>query len=66
MVDDHLFLCRAGIPTVDIIESKNDETKSFPPTWHTMSDDMRNIDRSSLKAVGQTVTNMLYELPAKK
>ena len=66
VVDDHLFLCRAGIPTVDIIESKNDETKSFPPTWHTMSDDMRNIDRSSLKAVGQTVTNMLYELPAKK
>lgn len=61
VVDDHLFLCRAGIPTIDIIESKNDDTKTFPATWHTVNDNMRYIDRSSLKAAGQTVVNLIYQ-----
>ena len=34
VVDDHLYLNRAGIPAIDIIESKNEVTKSFSPTWH--------------------------------
>lgn len=60
IVDDHVFLNRAGIPAIDIIESKNDVTKSFSPTWHTVNDDMDNIDRTSLKAAGQTVLNVIY------
>ncbi|MCM1162817.1 MAG: M28 family peptidase [Muribaculaceae bacterium] len=60
VVDDHVFLNRAGIPTIDIIESNNTVTRSFNPTWHTLNDDMDHIDRNSLKAVGQTVTNLIY------
>lgn len=60
IIDDHLFLNKAGIPSIDIIESMNAETRSFPSTWHTMADDMDSIDPMSLKAVGQTVANVIY------
>lgn len=60
VIDDHLFLNRAGIPAIDIIESKNDRTGSFAPTWHTLDDNLENIDRSSLEAAGQTVLNLLH------
>lgn len=55
-----MYLNRAGIPAIDIVESKNEVTKSFSPTWHTVDDNMDNIDRSSLKAAGQTVLNVIY------
>ena len=60
VVDDHVFVSRAGIPAIDIIESKNEVTKSFSPTWHTTEDNLDNIDRGSLKAVGQTVLNVIF------
>ncbi len=60
VVDDHLFVNEIGIPTIDIIESKHDATGTFSPTWHTLNDDIDNIDRTSLKAAGQTVLNVIY------
>lgn len=60
VVDDHLFLNRAGIPTIDIIEAVNERTGTFPATWHTLSDDLPAISKESLKAAGQTVTNVIY------
>ncbi|MBD5266278.1 MAG: M28 family peptidase [Duncaniella sp.] len=60
VVDDHLFLNEAGIPAIDIIESKNDATGTFPATWHTINDTLDNIDPSSLEAAGQTVLNLIY------
>lgn len=60
VVDDHIFLNKAGIPTIDIIETKNDETGSFAPTWHTVNDNLDNIDPSAMQAAGQTVLNLLY------
>lgn len=60
IIDDHIFINRAGIPAIDIIESHNDQTHSFAPTWHTLSDDVDHIDRNSLNAVGQTILNMIY------
>ncbi len=60
VVDDHVFISKVGIPAIDIIESKNEVTKSFAPTWHTVEDNLDNIDRSSLKAAGQTVLNVIY------
>lgn len=61
VTDDHIFLTQAGIPTTDIIELNNEETSTFPPTWHTMKDDMSGIDRSTLKAVGETVLSVVYK-----
>ena len=60
IVDDHMYINQVGIPCIDIIESQNPQTGSFNPTWHTLDDNMSNIDRKSLKAVGQTVLNVIY------
>lgn len=53
--NDHVFINRAGIPCIDIIECNNAITHSFPPTWHTRSDNMSSIDQRSLQAVGKVV-----------
>lgn len=60
IIDDHLFINRAGIPCIDIVECNSATTHTFPETWHTLSDDMGSIDRKSLKAAGQTVLNVIY------
>lgn len=61
VIDDHVFMNQANIPCIDIIESLHPATRSFNPTWHTLDDNMSNIGRSSLKAVGQTVLNVIYQ-----
>lgn len=60
--DDHLFVNRiANIKTIDIVPHHPEcEASSFGPTWHTVNDTMDNIDRSTLKAVGQTVMEVIY------
>lgn len=61
VLDDHKPLNEAGIPTIDIISYYPDcPQSSFGPTWHTVNDDMEHIDRSTLKAVGQTLVQFLY------
>ena len=61
VTDDHVYINQAGIPCIDIIECANPATGSFPPTWHTLADDINSIDRNSLKAVGQVVMNTIYK-----
>lgn len=62
ITDDHVPLNEvAQIPTVDIIAYYPDcQQSSFGPTWHTVSDNMEHIDPAVLKAVGQTVVQVLY------
>lgn len=60
ITDDHLPLIRAGIPVTDIIESANPSTGSFPPTWHTLADNLSNIDPSTMADVGMTVLEVIY------
>ena len=62
ITDDHVPLNRtAHIPTIDIIPYYPDcQQSSFGPTWHTLSDDMQHIDRNTLKAVGQTLVQLLF------
>ena len=60
ITDDHVapnYI--AKIPTIDIIQL-NAQTGTFFPDHHTLADDMRNIDRATLKAVGQTLLQVLY------
>lgn len=59
VVDDHLFVNRAGIPCIDIIESKHPHTGTFNPSWHTSSDNLGGIDRTSLEAAAQVVLNVI-------
>lgn len=60
--DDHIPVNRtAKIETIDIIPFYPDCTQSnFGPVWHTVSDDMEHIDKNTLKAIGQTMIQVLY------
>ena len=62
VTDDHVPVNeKAGIPCIDIINHYPDcEQSSFGPTWHTVNDDMQHIDRNTLKAVGQTLIQLIY------
>ncbi len=60
IVDDHYYINLYGIPCVDIIAYHPNTGTGFPPYWHTLKDDMRNIDKDKMKAVGQTVMSVIY------
>lgn len=55
VIDDHLYLNKAGIPAVDIIECRNESTGSFNPTWHTLADTYENIDPAAISDTGRLV-----------
>lgn len=57
--DDHIFVNQAGIPCVDIIEY-DAKTEGFGDYHHTRKDNMQIIDRATLKAVGQTLLEVIY------
>lgn len=61
VVDDHIHINAAGIPCIDIIESLNEQTGSFNPTWHTTADRIDAIDAESLRIVAQTLLNALIK-----
>ncbi len=58
VTDDHVFLNRAGIPTVDIIENKNPATGTFNTTWHTHGDNYSNIDPTTIRDTGRLVSKL--------
>ncbi len=62
ITDDHLPVNQtAKIPCIDIIPYYPDcQQSSFGPTWHTIADNMDNIDKNVLKAVGQTMIQVIY------
>ena len=59
---DHYFINSiARIPAIDIIPYMAECREStFGPTWHTVNDTAENIDRNTLKAVGETVLYVIY------
>lgn len=58
-VDDHVFINEYGIPSIDII-AYDAASGGFPPTWHTHADNLANIDKQSLQAVGATVAQVVW------
>lgn len=61
VTDDHLYVNRLRqIPCVDIIDLNPQSETGFNPTWHTHQDNLQNIDKNTLKAVGQTVLTVIY------
>ena len=60
VTDDHIFVNAAGIPCIDIIDYRTDAESGFFPGWHTTADTPDCIDPSTLKAVGQTLVNLIY------
>ena len=61
ILDDHYYVNTiTGIPTIDIIEYDPATESNFNKHWHTHKDDMDNIDKITLNAVGQTLLETIY------
>jgi hypothetical protein len=59
-IDDHVYVNKlTNIPTIDIIPFDRSGSRFFSH-HHKLGDDMSNIDKSTLKAVGQTVLEVVY------
>ncbi len=63
VADDHLIINRVQqIPTINIIRHSVNENGEavFAPYWHTRSDDLDVISKKTLQAVGQVLTELIY------
>lgn len=66
ITDDHVFMNDGGVRTVDIIDMRSVNLPNgysgfqFGSYHHTMKDNLENIDRNTLKAVGQSLCEVLY------
>lgn len=60
VTDDHVYVIRYGIPSIDIINSDKTTRSGFAPHWHTHQDSLSIIDPLTLKAVGQTLLEVIY------
>ena len=60
ITDDHYYINRiAGIPCVDIIHYDIRNATGFPWWWHTRQDNMNNVSKATLQAVGEVVMSQL-------
>jgi hypothetical protein len=62
LTDDHVFINElAQIPCIDIIHyEQKGQYGEFFEHHHTTKDDLSNIDKNTLKAVGQTLLEVIY------
>lgn len=61
ITDDHLYINRiASIPCIDIIDYDVNTVIGFVSYWHTIDDTMQNIDKNTLKVVGETLMQVIY------
>jgi len=61
ITDDHVYVnSLRGIPCVDIIQFDPSSDSSFGSFWHTHNDNMDVISKSTMKAVGQTLLQVIY------
>ena len=61
IIDDHLYLNKAGVPTIDIIGADFNHTH----WWHQSGDDLGLISAQSLTISYHTTMGMLIELLGK-
>jgi Zn-dependent M28 family amino/carboxypeptidase len=63
ITDDHTYVNQiAKIPMLDIVEFDDTNEESFFANYHhTSKDNMEIIDKKTLKAVGETILQILYQ-----
>lgn len=67
LTDDHKFVNEiANIPMIDIIHRTNETPSGFGSYWHTHDDNIKAVNKNTLKAVGQTVLQAIYQYDKKK
>lgn len=61
IIDDHVYINRINsTPTIDIIHLDRSTKTGFARHWHTQDDNLNIIDKNALKAVGQTLLQVVY------
>ena len=62
ITDDHYYVNKIiNIPTINIIHLDNEsQNGSFFPHWHTVNDNLENIDKTTLNVVGRVVMQVVY------
>ena len=61
VTDDHYFVVmNARIPMIDIINRPGGSQSGFVTHWHTHDDNMKAIDKNTLRIVGEVVTAVVY------
>ncbi|MCH8905347.1 MAG: M28 family peptidase [Bacteroidetes bacterium] len=61
-IDDHVYINTiAKIKCIDIIQYDYTTPSTFGAYWHTHKDNIWIIDKKTLKAVGQTLLQVIYE-----
>lgn len=61
ITDDHVYMTRGGVPSIDIIDfDPTSPDGTFGKYHHRHSDNMEIIDKNTLKAVGQTLLQVIY------
>jgi hypothetical protein len=61
IIDDHYYVNRiGGIKCIDIVSYDYSAPSHFWKHWHTHEDTIDKIDKTSLKAVGQVLLEVLY------
>ncbi|TAE52434.1 MAG: M28 family peptidase [Bacteroidetes bacterium] len=59
IIDDHVYVNTiGGIKAIDIIDQP--DARGFFEHWHTHGDDIEAISKETLKAVGQTLLEVVY------
>lgn len=62
ITDDHVpVTLNMRIPSADIIHLDDKTETGFGDFWHTQADNMSNISKETLHAVGQTVLEVIYK-----
>lgn len=62
MIDDHIPLISAGIPTLHLMDYTYGDTTSPGKYWHTAQDTVDKLSPASLSFVGEVILRMLSRL----
>lgn len=62
VIDDHVPLNEAGLPTIDIIDPDYGPDSRY---WHTLDDDLPNTSPRGLEAVGRVLLALLFAQPSR-
>lgn len=61
VTDDHVFVNRMlNVPCLDIIDYRMGDDGGFCPEWHTTTDTMDKISKTTLEKVGRVLVSVLW------
>ena len=60
IIHDHYFINQAGIPSIALMGTNPNPAKTFIDIWHKHTDNLTNIDKTTLKQVGNLLMTFIY------